>query len=140
MAEAVFRHLVNEAGLDNQISVDSAGTGQWHVGAPPHHGTRSILAEKRINDDGIIARQLKKEDFSQFHYILVMDDDNLKAVKQLAGNKRTGEIYKLLKFHPSKSEGDVPDPYYTGNFTEVYEMVEQSCRALLQYIRERENV
>lgn len=49
MAEAVFRHLVNERGLDGQIVVDSAGTGSWHVGEPPHEGTRRILSENDID-------------------------------------------------------------------------------------------
>ncbi|UUZ87168.1 hypothetical protein LJK88_46675 [Paenibacillus sp. P26] len=59
MAEAVFRHKVKEAGLDGSIQADSAGTGDWHVGKPPHQGTRQILKQYRIDDSGIRARQVR---------------------------------------------------------------------------------
>src|SRR4051812_26586452 len=77
MAEAVFLHKVKAAGLDGEISADSAGTGNWHVGAPPHSGTRRILSAKGIAYEGR-ARQLSRSDLDSFDYILTMDEQNFR--------------------------------------------------------------
>src|SRR5690606_26802126 len=77
MAEAIFRDMVKREGLDAYIEVDSAGTGDWHVGKPPHEGTRRLLDSKQISYAGLVARQLTKEDLSTFDYILAMDENNL---------------------------------------------------------------
>ena len=66
MAEAVLRSKVAQAGLSDQIEIDSAGIGDWHVGEPPHEGTREILLKQQISVDGMKARQVKEADLSQF--------------------------------------------------------------------------
>ena len=66
MAEAVFRHLVTQAGLADRIAADSAGTGAWHVGEPPHHGTRRVLRERGI-DYSHRARVVASDDLTRFH-------------------------------------------------------------------------
>src|SRR5690554_5601609 len=81
MAEAVFRHYVEEAGLSHRIEVDSAGTGDWHIGNPPHQGTRNILRKQQISYDGIKARQVNGEDFTSFDYIIAMDEQNLQDLQ-----------------------------------------------------------
>jgi len=138
MAEAVFRHKVKQADLDGIIAVDSAGTGDWHTGEKPHQGTRRILDQYGIDHQGLRARQLKSQDFEPFTYIIAMDDSNVRNLQSFAPamDKRHAEVRNLLAFAPGRSVQDVPDPYYTGNFEEVYEMVEESCTRLLAYIRE----
>lgn len=140
MAEAVFRAKVKEANLETEITVDSAGTSDWHVGKPPHHGTQAILDEYQIDYTGIKARQVKVNDLSEFHYVIAMDADNLRNLEALKTENSTQEIKRLLDFLPDNALRDVPDPYYTGNFNEVYELVDKSCDQLLHYICEREGL
>lgn len=132
MAEAVFSHLVREAGLDNQIEVDSAGTGDWHIGQRPHHGTLEILTRNNIRH-GSVARQIKTEDLDQFDVIVVMDDSNLANVR-LLGHGRA-RVLRLLDLVPDAEVKEVPDPYFNGDFAGVYELVQQGCQALLAQLR-----
>lgn len=144
MAEAVFRHQVKLAGLEHVIAIDSAGTGDWHVGHPPHQGTRDILDKNHIDYKGMQARQVKSDDFVQFTYIIAMDESNVQnlaafAPESVDAEKRTS-IHKLLDFAPGRTDKNVPDPYYTGNFQEVFEMVEESCARLLAYMIDKEQL
>ena len=141
MAEAVFRKQVTEVGLADQIRIDSAGTGNWHIGKPPHEGTRRILTEKNITYDGMTARQVSVQDFDDFDYIIAMDNSNVSDLKRLlSGAVPSASMHRLLDFGPERGTKDVPDPYYTGNFDEVYEMVDESCRHLLAWIRNKEKL
>ncbi len=133
MAEAVFRDMVRKAGLDHKIEVDSAGTGDWHVGKPPHEGTQAILNRYMINFEGLKARQLSKDDLLHFDYVVAMDSNNISAISEMGDGKPV--IKKLLDFTPAKTGRDVPDPYFTGNFDETYELVKEGCQALLEEIR-----
>ncbi|EZP78494.1 protein tyrosine phosphatase [Parageobacillus genomosp. 1] len=134
MAEAVFRHLVKERGLEDKITVDSAGTGNWHVGEPPHEGTQLILKQNNIDFSGIRARQVDREDLQTFDYIIAMDAENVGNLRRLAGYNKTGFIGRLLDFVPDSEMADVPDPYYTGNFAQVYELIQKGCEHLLDTI------
>lgn len=138
MAEAVFRAKVKQANLADKIFVDSAGTGSWHVGEAPHYGTQEILNKYNIDYEGIKARQVIAKDVETFDYIIAMDTDNLRDIQAIAKGRKTGEVKRLLDYLPDSKRKDVPDPYYTGNFAEVYELVDQSCTYLLQHICERE--
>ncbi|MEI7024217.1 low molecular weight protein-tyrosine-phosphatase [Paenibacillus sp. y28] len=140
MAEAVFRHKVQAAGLQDRIQTDSAGTGDWHIGKPPHEGTRKLLTRKGIDFTGMKARQAQREDFQDFHYILAMDESNLGNLEPLAPAGHEAVVKKLMDFSTVRKGIDVPDPYYTGNFDEVYEMVDEACGRLLAVIREKEGL
>jgi protein-tyrosine phosphatase len=140
MAEAIFRHKVEQAGLSNQIQVDSAGTGDWHIGNPPHEGTRKILKERSISDIGIRARQVAKNDFDTFDYIIAMDESNVSNLKKLVEDRSEQTIYLMMDFVQNASLKEVPDPYYTGNFEQVYSMLDEACDRLLDSIREREAI
>jgi protein-tyrosine phosphatase len=134
MAEAVFRHYVREEGLENQIRVDSAGTGDWHTGEPPHHGTRKKLDQYGISYEGIRARQVKKEDFDTFTYIIGMDNRNVENLRKLSGDP-DAKVYRFVDFIPNTTYTEVPDPWYTGNFDETYQLVSEGCRHLLEKIK-----
>jgi protein-tyrosine phosphatase len=134
MAEAVFQQMVNDAGLASQISVDSAGTGHWHVGEKPHQGTRRVLADHNIPYNGR-ARQITTSDVSnQDNYIIVMDQSNYNDVLRQFGQHP--HLYLLLEFATNTTEQNVPDAYYTGNFDYVYELVTDGCTGLLATIRQ----
>ncbi len=139
MAEAIFRHLVNEAGLSERFEIDSAGTGSWHVGEPPHPGTQRVLARRNISTAGMYARQVRSADIDQFDYILVMDRENLADLSRFHPKARE-RARLLLSFAPNLGTDEVPDPYYNGRFEEVYHLIETACRNLLAYIREQEGI
>ncbi|MFF2089705.1 low molecular weight protein-tyrosine-phosphatase [Paenibacillus sp. NPDC058174] len=146
MAEAVFRNKVQQAGLEQVIEIDSAGTGDWHIGHPPHEGTRKLLDSKGISYSGMRARQFAKSDREHFDYIVCMDTKNEKDVLQVLGLSSTvngvtnaagsgARIFTFMSLLPDADIADVPDPYYTGNFDEVYELVEQGSAKLLERVR-----
>lgn len=137
MADAVFRHQVKEAGLSDQFIVDSAGTGDWHVGERPHIGTRKVLEKHKIVYNGR-ARQLSKRDLTQFDYILAMDAANLATIKKHLDSESHGEIALFLSYAHQAGAVDqetVPDPYYDDRFDMVYDLVDKGCQALLAHIQ-----
>lgn len=132
MAEAVFQHKVREAGLADRLEADSAGTGHWHVGSPPHEGTRTLLAAKKIAHQHR-ARLLTPEDLDRFDYVITMDDANLRAVQALGRGR--ARVAPLMHFASDADVGEVPDPYYTGGFEGVYALVDTATTGLLETIR-----
>lgn len=136
MAEAVFRHLVREEGLEQVIAVDSAGTGNWHVGKPPHEGTQAVLQARHIDFSTQRARVVVDEDLTTFDYIIAMDASNEGTLHRMAQYEKTGVIKRLLDFVPTSDVADVPDPYYDGRFEEVYHLVDEGCRHLLATIKQ----
>lgn len=140
MAEAVFNDMLKKSGLEDRIEADSAGTGSWHVGKPPHEGTRSLLSEKKISCEGLYAMQITDKDPEAFDYIIAMDAENAGHVRSLAGYGSKAVIRRLLDYVEDCETADVPDPYYTGNFEEVYELVAKGCRELLKDIRKEHNL
>ncbi len=136
MAEGIFQHLVEEAGLSDQIVVDSAGTGSWHVGEPAHRGTREVLRRHGIDYTGR-ARQFTRSDLDRFDYILAMDHENLSAIRARANGSTDAEIGLFMDYAPDAGVREVPDPYYSGRFEEVYKLVRQGAEGLLAHIREK---
>ena len=137
MAEAVLVHLVKDAGLENQIEVDSAGTGDWHIGDSPHAGTLQILETNRI-EHPMRARQIVVADLDEFDYLVVMDDKNLRDVKALGAGR--AHVARLLDYAPDVADKNVPDPYFTGDFESVYELVRGACENLLREIRAEQGI
>jgi len=132
MAEAVFRNLVHEAGLDHEFRIDSAGTTSYHVGDRAHNGTLKILAKHRIDYDGR-SRRITRQDLDDFDYIVAMDNENLANIESLGASR--GKVVRLLDFSPQQSEREVPDPYYDDSFDHVYELVLDGSKGLLTHIR-----
>lgn len=101
MAEAVLRHKIDEQELSHKILVDSAGTGDWHIGKEPHEGTRRILDQNMISYANMAARLVSSEDFQKFDYIVCMDKSNGENVRKVPGGKRlsfcSSWIYCLRK-------------------------------------------
>lgn len=129
-AEAVMRRLVDEAELSDEIEVDSAGTGGWHVGDAPDR--RAVEAAKRggITLTGA-ARQIGPVDFDEFDVILAVDDENLAQLRRIAPPGSSARVAKL-------AVDDVPDPYYGGDdgFDDVLEQITAACRAMLDELRQ----
>ncbi len=132
-AEGVFSKLVEERGLEDRVSVDSAGTHAYHIGEPPDARAARAAAERGIDLTHQRARRVTAQDFHQFDYVLAMDSENF---NHLAAMCPTGHEFKLrlfLSFAPHLEIRDVPDPYYGGatGFERVLDMVEEAARGLL---------
>jgi len=134
LAENMFRHLAEQAGLADRYEVDSAGTGGWHVGERPDRRMRQVAARHGFRYDGR-ARQFQQSDFDHFDLIIAMDAQNRADLRRLARSPEDeAKIHTLREFDPHGGPtAPVPDPYYGGidGFEEVYTIVERSCRALL---------
>lgn len=139
MAEAVFKHQVEQAGLSDEILVDSAGTSDWHVGERPHQGTQKILRQHGIHYDGQ-ARQVTAQDFQRFDYILAMDDSNLSNLRAMQPADSRAVVRRFLDFAGDVPTRQVPDPYWDGNFDEVYDLVAQGAAGLLRHIRQEKGI
>ena len=137
MAEAVFQTLVSEAGLNDQITVDSAGTGGWHVGEKAHSGTLNILRQKGITYQGT-ARQVSQSDLTEADYLIAMDESHLTFIQRMGTPKAI--IALMMDYAPEMGEREVPDPYYDGRFERVYELVRASSEGLLQAIRSKHSL
>lgn len=137
-AEGVFAALAEEAGVD--VEVDSAGTGGWHVGAPPDERATAAAAARGIKLTGG-ARQVRAEDFDEFDLIVAMDSDNVAGLQQVAPDGQAAEKIRLFReFDPEAAAAgdlDVPDPYYggLGGFEDVLDMVERASAGLLEEVR-----
>ena len=132
MAEAILVHRVRAAGLENLIEIDSAGTGDWHIGDAPHAGTLKILKTYGI-EHPMRARQIVAADGDEFDYLIVMDDKNERDVRQMSTGR--AHIARLLDYLPDATDKNVPDPYFTGDFDAVYQMVDAACENLLAQVR-----
>jgi|SRR5690625_2239863 len=140
MAEAIFRNMVAQKNLSTYIEVDSAGTALWHSGKPPHPGTREKLAEYEISYEGMTARQILQGDFERFDYIITMDDSNMENIQSEYEISEQVVVKKLLDFVEESAEINVPDPYYTGDFDYTYELINEACKDLLNYILKKHQI
>ena len=138
-AEGVMRRLLREQGLEESVAVDSAGTGDWHAGAPPDARATAAAQARGITLEGA-ARVVSREDFDEFDLILAADASNLSALRAAAPAGAGARLHLLREFDPASAGApdlDVPDPYYGGDdgFERVLDLVEAACRGLLDALR-----
>ncbi len=137
-AEGVFRQRVRAAGLEDRVHIDSAGTGDWHVGKGPDPRTCRAALQRGYDLSPLRARQVAAEDFQRFDLILAMDHDNLLRLKDIQPDHARAELDLLLRRY-GLGRGVVPDPYYGGadGFEQVLDLIEQASDALLAEIKGR---
>jgi protein-tyrosine phosphatase len=137
-AEGVMRHVLCEEGLEDAVEVDSAGTGAWHVGNGPDERSAAAALRRGIRLDGA-ARQVAGGDFEAFDLVLAADGSNRRALLELASDDESRAKVRMLREFDPEAGGDldVPDPYYGGErgFDDVLDIVERSCRGLLDHLR-----
>ena len=135
IAHGVLLKLIKERELDHLIEVDSAGTGDWHVGSKPDLRAIQVSAVRGYDIDHLRARQVEDLDFMHSHYILAMDQRNKRDLEKLAPREFDG-VSRLLLDYNQIEQKDVPDPYYGGtrDFELVLDLVEQSCIEFLKTI------
>ena len=121
---------------DPRITIDSAGTGAWHVGELPDERACAAAARRGITLEHR-ARQFMRADLATFDLVLAMDNDNLLHLRKLAGSQAKPEIRLLRDFDPDAPPGaEVPDPYYgDAGFEHVLDLCERACAGLLAYAR-----
>lgn len=138
-AEAVFRYLVEEAGLEQKIEIDSAGTAAYHIGKQPDLRTQAAARDREILMSDLKARQAIEQDFHEFDYILAMDSENLANLEaiQPVGSKATLQLF--LDEYGSMGYSEVPDPYYGGpdGFELVLDLLEDGCDQFLKSLKKQ---
>jgi protein-tyrosine phosphatase len=142
-AEGVMRALVRDAGVEDRVEIDSAGTGGWHAGEPPDARATEAARRRGVALAGA-ARQVGPEDFERFDLLVAMDRENLRGLLAVAPDHDAAAKVRLLREFDPEADGDldVPDPYYGGErgFETVLDQVQAACRGLLGELRAAERV
>jgi protein-tyrosine phosphatase len=126
LAEGIMQHLSNEQHLG--WTVDSAGTGGWHVGEQPDRRSIRVARENGIDISRQVCRKFRESDFDDFDYIYVMDNNNLNDVLGMALDEQSASKVKLLLV-----DKEVPDPYYDNSqFNPVFELIEGGCKNIIR--------
>lgn len=136
-AHAVFRKLVQDEGLAEQVLIDSAGTAAYHVGKHPDMRSMETARQKGIEMMDLRARKVDFADFYEYDYVLAMDDENFYNLKELALPEHYDKIQMFLDYTQDFEETEVPDPYYGGaqGFEHVFALVESASQGLLNHIK-----
>ena len=130
MAEFVMKDLLNKEGIEAYVA--SAATSTEEIGNSVHRGTRSKLGEYGISTEGKYAVQLTKSDYDKYDYLIGMDTYNIRNMLRILGGDPEGKVCKLLSF--AGDDGDIADPWYTGNFDDTYDDVLKGCKALVKIL------
>ena len=137
LAQGVFEDVLRREGLEDEVFVDSAGTGSWHVGSPPDHRAQRSASARGLDLSAQRARRISPDDCEEFDYVLTMDEQNLRTVASLCRGRAV--VRPFLDFAPHSPECEVPDPYAGGPdaFERVLVLVEEASEGLLDDIRDR---
>ena len=133
MAEFVMKDLVKKAGMEDVFSIASAATSTEEIGNPVYPPARRKMAEHGIGCAGHAARQLRRDDYDRWDYLIGMDSANLRNMHRICGGDPAGKISLLLDW--TNRPGSVADPWYTGDFEATWQDVLAGCRNLLKQIR-----
>lgn len=135
-ADGLLRKLVRDAGWQEQVQVDSAGTDDYHVGEAPDRRAQTHARKRDIDLSGLRARQVHAHDFEHFDLLLAMDKSHLRRLEQQCPAAYRHKVKLFLDFAPGQSEREVPDPYYGGaeGFEQVLDLVEAGCDGVMQHI------
>lgn len=135
MAEFVMKDLVKKANVSQQFEIASAATSREELGNPVYPPARQELAKHGIGCSGKTARQITKEDYEYYDYIVAMDYSNVRNLERMLGPDTEHKISMLLDYtnHP----GQVADPWYTGDFGATWNDVLEGCQGLLKQILEK---
>lgn len=135
-AEGVFRYLVEQAGEEARIAIDSAGTHDYHVGQPPDERAQAAARRRGYELSSLRARQIAQEDFAAFDYVLALDRQNLELMRRRCPPEHRDKLRLFTSFMEGGGQ-DVPDPYYGGTqgFESVLDMVEDAAQSLLRHIQ-----
>lgn len=134
-----MRAQVEAAGLADRILIDSAGTGDWHVGKAPDERAQRAGLTRGYDLSPLRARQVAEADFDRFDLLLAMDEANVRNLQRLCPPERRERVRLLMAFAPHAEGREVVDPYFGGSegFEVVLDQVEAACQGLLAHLRTR---
>lgn len=132
-AEGVVRAHLERAGLTSGVTIDSAGTHDYHIGAPPDARATKAAASRGYDLSDLRARHVTEFDFARFDRILAMDRDNLSLLRQACPAEHRHKLALLLEYSRNFAEREVPDPYYGGadGFEHVLDLIEDAAAGLI---------
>ncbi|AJY65297.1 Low molecular weight protein-tyrosine-phosphatase YfkJ [Burkholderia glumae] len=132
-----MRAQVGAAGLEHVIEIDSAGTGDWHVGAPPDPRAQQAARSRGYDLSALRARQIEAADFERFDLLLAMDEANLAELRRRAPAEHRHKLRLLMEFAGDGAVREVADPYFGGapGFEQVLDQCEAACAGLLASLR-----
>jgi protein-tyrosine phosphatase len=138
-AEGVFRQKASDAGLLDRITIDSAGTNNYHPGEPPDARSQHHARQRGYDLSMLRARTVLDEDFERFDLLLAMDAMNYSMLMHRAPAESRQKIRNFMEFAPQLGVREVPDPYYgeRGDFEYVLDLVEAASDGLIAHARER---
>lgn len=141
-AEGVFTKLVNEQNLGHLFEIDSAGTHAYHIGEKPDHRAQKAALERGVVLEHIRARQVIVGDFSDFDFLMAMDDANYSVLIETCPEENKHKIKYFLEYAPHLGTHEVPDPYYGGRygFERVLDLVEEASLGFLNALKENGNL
>lgn len=125
-----MKDMVRKRGLENEFHIESAATSREELGNPVYPPVRKILAEHGITCEGHAARQMTAADYNNFDLLIGMDSANLANMRKICGVDTEDKIHLLMDF--TKKPGDVADPWYTRNFDETWNDINEGCEALIK--------
>ena len=130
MAEAVFRHMLEERGLGERFAVDSAAVSAEEIGNPVYPEANRTLVAHGLPASNHHAWQLTRADYDRYDFFIGMDQENIYRMRQIFGGDSQRKVGLLLAYteHPR----EVEDPWYTGRFDRVFDLITQGCQALLE--------
>jgi protein-tyrosine phosphatase len=139
MAEGVFKQMVRQAGLDDVVKAESAGTHAFHNGESPDKRSVAAAAKRGYDISEQRARRVKDKDFEDYDMILAMDWENLALLQQTAPKIHHHKIQLLMRYATEHETATIPDPYYGGaqGFEQALDYVEDACTGLLDVARRR---
>lgn len=139
MAEGALSVLLDSAGLAEWVDVDSAGLHSHFHGQPPDERARRAASRHQIDISGHRAREISRQDFEAYDWVLAVDRDTLTQLQFRCPANLQHKIRLLLNFTPTARRYDVPDPYYgeQQDFDAALELIEEGVRGLFRYIQER---
>ena len=138
MAEYVMQYMIEEKHLAHKYHIESAATSREEIGNDVHHGTKRKLREVGIACPRRAARQVTRQDYEEYNYLIVMDQMNIRNLNRIIGSDPEHKVYKLLEF--AGSDRDIADPWYTGNFDETYSDIVEGITALIEKLEHGEKL
>lgn len=132
MAKFIFIDLLKKQGLEDKFVVESSATSNSEVGNGLYYKAENKLKEKNVECNNHIAKQIKKEDYKNYDYIIAMENRNINNILRICGKDSQKKVYKLLDF--SSNPRDISDPWYTDDFEKAYNDIYEGCMALLKYL------
>ncbi len=136
-AEAAFRHAVKQAGLEQVIECDSAGTHGYHIGEPPDQRAQKTALRRGYDMSNLRGRMVGRQDFERFDHVIAMDRHNLALLENLCPKQHAHKLALYGDFDAEYAGREVPDPYYGGpqGFEQVLDMIEAVSRSLIARLR-----